>query len=69
MTRKIVSKSGVVGGDPCFKGTRIPVWAVLEALSKGKTFTYVLAQYPRLTVNDIEAALIYCSKLVGRVEK
>lgn len=66
MARKIVSKPDVVGGDPCFEGTRIPVWAVLGSLAQGKSFTYVLAQYQSLTVSDIEAALIYCSKLVGR---
>ena len=64
--KKIVSESGICGGDPCFEGTRIPVWAVLEMLIQFGTIEDAVKQYPKLSCEDVKAALNYCAKLVGR---
>lgn len=63
---RIVSKVGIHGGVPCFKGTRIPLWSALEALMEGESFEFILHQFPKLSRKDIRAMLAYCSKLVGR---
>ncbi len=43
-------------GKPCVKGTRIPVYAVLELLEDGATFDDILRDYyPDITRGDIEA--------------
>ena len=39
--RHIVADSGICGGQPTFKGTRIMVWIVLEQLERGLTWTAI----------------------------
>lgn len=55
----------VMMGKPCLKGTRIPVYLVLEKLGSGETVDEVLAAYPQLTRDHIVAALRYGAGLVG----
>jgi uncharacterized protein (DUF433 family) len=46
-------------GKPCFKGTRIPVYLVLEKLAAGETRAEILGAYPQLQDEHIIAALQY----------
>jgi uncharacterized protein (DUF433 family) len=49
-------------GKPCFKGTRILVYTVLEMLASGETQEEILKDaYPQLTKRHIEAALGYAA--------
>ena len=50
-------------GKPCLKGTRIPVYLVLEKLGAGETTEQILAAYPQLTKGHITAALKYAACL------
>ena len=54
----------VLGGKPCIAGTRISVELILEQLSLGATIDYLLEQYPRLTEEQIYAALTFASSLM-----
>jgi uncharacterized protein (DUF433 family) len=45
-----------MGGKPVIRGTRIPVETVLRKLGAGMTFEEVIADHPRLTAKDIQAA-------------
>jgi uncharacterized protein (DUF433 family) len=56
--KRIVSKPDVMFGKPCFEGTRIPVDVVVEAIVAGEPVEQVLRAYPRLTADDIRAALL-----------
>ena len=49
----------VLSGKPVFKGTRIPISIVLKMLCDGATFQKIIEEYPRLTQEDIKAALDY----------
>ena len=49
----------ILFGKPVFKGTRIPISIVLKMLRDGATFQKILDEYPRLTEDDIKAALDY----------
>jgi len=49
----------ILFGKPVFKGTRIPISIVLKMLRDGATFQKILNEYPRLTEDDIKAALDY----------
>jgi uncharacterized protein (DUF433 family) len=49
----------VVGGVPVFKGTRVPIDAVLASLSAGVDVDRLRESYPFLTPESIEAARIY----------
>ena len=50
-------------GKPCLKGTRIPVYLVLEKLGAGETPEEILAAYPDLTKEHIIAAFQYAAGL------
>ncbi len=56
---RISSNPDVLRGRPRFKGTRIAVYMVLEALASQMSIEEVLLQWPELTRQDIQAALLY----------
>ena len=51
-------------GDPCIKGTRIPISFILGSLANGLTIDEIRAEYSQLTTEDIQAALAYAAQLV-----
>ncbi len=55
----------VCGGRPHFKGTRIPVYVVLEMLSNQETWEDIRADYPLLTQADIHFALEYARNIAA----
>jgi uncharacterized protein (DUF433 family) len=52
----------VMMGKPVFRGTRIPVELILRKLSEGASEADLLDAYPRLSPDDIRAALRYAAK-------
>jgi uncharacterized protein (DUF433 family) len=50
---RIVIDPAIHHGDPCIKGTRVP----LSVIAGGDTFEQVLDAYPHLTADDIRGAL------------
>ena len=61
---RIVMNPEVLSGKPVIKGTRIPVYLILELLAAGMSVDDVLEEYPKLTQEDIQAALEYASKIL-----
>ena len=55
----IVKVPGTCGGKPIVKGTRIPVWLLLELQADGATEDELLRDYPHLSREDIRAAFAY----------
>ena len=51
----------VRSGKPCFKGTRITVYDVLEYLAGDMTEEQLLADFPALTAAHIRAALAFAA--------
>ncbi len=51
-------------GKPCFKGTRIMVYLVLEMLEEGAPIQEILEAYPSLTPEHIKAALHYAARVL-----
>lgn len=60
----IVTIPNICHGQPCFKGTRILVYLVLEMLESGETMQDVLKAYPELTQKHIKAALHYAAEII-----
>ena len=49
-------------GKPCFKGTRITVYDVLEYLAGGMTEAELLADFPALSPQHIRATLAFAAR-------
>ena len=56
---RIVLDPDVMVGKPCINGTRITVELILEKLAAGLTYEEILEDHPRLTHNDILAAVAF----------
>ncbi|HEY2413645.1 MAG TPA: DUF433 domain-containing protein [Pirellulaceae bacterium] len=57
----ITFEPGKRGGKPCIRGMRITVHDVLSYLASGMTPEQVLADFPYLTPDDIQACLAYAA--------
>jgi len=60
-TDRIETNPAVLQGKPVVRGTRIAVEGILRKLSEGVTEADLLDAYPRLTHDDIQAALRYAA--------
>ena len=54
-------RPGVRSGKPCFVGTRIAVYDVLEYLAGGMTADEIVADFPELTIDHVRAALEFAA--------
>jgi uncharacterized protein (DUF433 family) len=52
----VLSDPEIMGGDPVFRGTRIPVHIIAELVTQGSTQAELLESYPRLTAEMIRLA-------------
>jgi uncharacterized protein (DUF433 family) len=50
-------------GKACIQGTRVLVSVVLDNLAAGLSFDEILASYPSLVREDIQAAIAYAAEL------
>ena len=55
-------------GDACIVGTRVPVSVIVGSVAEGDTWEQILASYPQLKREDIQAALRYAAEAVNRFE-
>jgi uncharacterized protein (DUF433 family) len=62
LLKRIVTDPQVCHGAPCIRGTRIHIDVILDALAEGQTEEEILADYPRLTHQDVAAVLTYAAK-------
>jgi len=58
----IVTKSGVLSGKPCIRGTRISVEFVLELLASGASREDILRTYPHIPAEGLTAAIQYAAE-------
>ena len=63
---RIVIDPDVMVGKPVIKGTRIPVYLIVEFIANGMTEKEILKEYPQLRKEDIKAALLYASRCIER---
>lgn len=62
LLRRIEIDQKVMVGKPVIRGTRIPVELILEKLAAGLTTEDLRRSYPRLTPEDISAALLFAAQ-------
>lgn len=65
MSDRITLVLDVCNGKPVIRGTRITAQTVLEFLGAGDSVDDVLAEYPTLTREDVQACLDYAARLMG----
>ena len=65
ITGRIEINPEVMMGKPVILGTRITVELILRRLSEGATEADLIDAYPRLTPEDIHAALKYAADVVA----
>jgi len=59
----IAVRRGLMGGNPCIKGTRIPVYMILDGVEYYGNLKAVLKSYPQLTIEQVRDAVRF-SKIV-----
>lgn len=62
--KRITIDQKIMVGKPVITGTRIPVELILKMLAEGMKEKEILTGYPRLTGEDIRAALWYAKEVV-----
>ena len=63
---KITIDPDICNGKPTIRGQRITVQTILEFLSAGENEEEILKQYPTLKKDDIQACLLFATKLMGQ---
>jgi uncharacterized protein (DUF433 family) len=70
MQTAIIRDQNILGGEPVFRGTRVPFKILIEYLEGGETLDQFLEQYPcvsrELAIAAIEEAR---SSLISRLEE
>jgi uncharacterized protein (DUF433 family) len=64
MNQPIECNPRVLGGTPCFAGTRVPVESLFDHLRLGYTVDYFLSQFPTVTREQAEAAIDLAKELL-----
>jgi uncharacterized protein (DUF433 family) len=65
---RIIIDPQIHHGDPCIKGTRVPVSVIVGSIADGDTPEEFIKDYPSITVEDIQAALKFAAEAVSRFD-
>ncbi|MDO8524399.1 MAG: DUF433 domain-containing protein [bacterium] len=65
MNKAIVMNPKIMCGKPTIKGTRIPVYLILNLIATGYDFDRIIKAYPELTKEKIKATLQFLKR--GRI--
>jgi uncharacterized protein (DUF433 family) len=58
---RIIRDRQICNGEPVFKGTRVTLRTVLASLAEGDTPETILAAFPSLSADDIQAAIVFAA--------
>ena len=64
----VVSKPDVLGGQPVFRNTRVPVAVLFDNLADGLSLDEILDSYPTLDRDDLVAVLRQAGLAVAALE-
>lgn len=66
--KRIVIDPAIHHGVPCIKRTRVPVSVLVGSIAEGDSVDDILAAYPQLTAEDIQAALKFAAEAVNSAD-
>jgi uncharacterized protein (DUF433 family) len=61
--KRITFAPGVMGGQACIRGMRIPVSLIVNLVANGMSTDQIIAEYPEVEADDVKEALFYASWL------
>jgi uncharacterized protein (DUF433 family) len=65
---KIIIDPAIHHGEPCIKGTRVPVSVIVGSLANGDTAEQIIHAWPQLTGDDVKAALKFAAEAVSNAD-
>jgi len=68
LVNRITIDPKIMAGKPVIRGTRIPVELIVRLVAQGISHEEILADYPRLQREDIQAALYYAAAVLAQEE-
>ncbi|HEX3864815.1 MAG TPA: DUF433 domain-containing protein [Stellaceae bacterium] len=66
--QRIVVDPAFHHGEPCIKGTRVPVSVIIASLGDGDTLEQIIGAWPQLTDEDVRAALKFAAEAVNNAD-
>jgi uncharacterized protein (DUF433 family) len=60
----IVRDPTICGGEPVFRGTRVPLRSVLASLADGDSVEQIVTSFPTLTPQHVRAAIAFAAASV-----
>jgi uncharacterized protein (DUF433 family) len=64
---RIVIDPAIHHGEPCIKGTRVPVSVIVGSIADGDTPAQIINAWPQVTAEDVNAAMAFASEGVGSI--
>jgi uncharacterized protein (DUF433 family) len=58
---RIIRDTGICGGEPVFKGTRVTLRTVLASLASGDSTAEIVTDFPSLNPEDVQAAIAFAA--------
>ena len=68
MASRITVNPEILAGKPIIRGTRIPVYLILQLLEAGKSIQEIVSDYPELNAQDVKSAIHYAQSRLRREE-
>jgi uncharacterized protein (DUF433 family) len=65
---RITRNPQILRGKPIIRGTRVPVYLIVDFVANGMTPAQIVEDYPDLTLEDVEAALAFAAQEQARTE-
>jgi uncharacterized protein (DUF433 family) len=65
---RIMIDPAVHSGEPCIKGTRVPVSVIVGSIGDGDTLAQIMNAWPQLSEDDIKAALKFAAEAVNNTD-
>jgi uncharacterized protein (DUF433 family) len=65
---RIAKTPDICGGDACIRGTRIPVWVLVNSRRQQASEADILLAYPSLIPPDLEAAWEYAAANMEEID-
>jgi uncharacterized protein (DUF433 family) len=62
LLKRIALDPAVLAGKPVIAGTRLSVEFIVNLLARGATEQEILAEYPRLKAEDVQACLLFAAR-------